>query len=64
MYKDKLTKEIKRCEELLKLYEEIPTGFFGASVIRQALKVAHEALDDNDDQGIRLSLEELQEIEG
>lgn len=60
----KLQKEVKRCEELLKLYEEIPTGFFGATVIKQALARAYQSLEDNNAEGIKQSLKELSEIEG
>ena len=58
---EELQKEITRCEELLKMYEEIPTGFFGASIIRQKLSQAKEAKTDDE---IKMALKDLEELEG
>ena len=64
--KEELQKEIKRCEELLKMYEEIPEGFFGATLIRGAIKNAKSLLEEgNWVEGIaKKTLQELKEIEG
>jgi len=35
-----LHKELDRARELLKAYEEIPTGFFGVAIIKQAIQKA------------------------
>lgn len=43
-----LAKEIERNRELLKLYQEIPTGVFGAMMIDLDIKNAVEALASGD----------------
>jgi hypothetical protein len=43
-----LVKEIERNRELLKLYQEIPTGVFGATMIDLDIKNAVEALASGD----------------
>ena len=43
-----LAKEIERNRELLKLYQGIPTGAFGAAMINHDIKVAVEALASGD----------------
>ena len=40
-----LIKEIHRNRELLVEYEKIPTGFFGASVIREKISRAEKAVE-------------------
>ena len=62
--KEELEKEIKRCEELLVMYEEIPTGFFGASMIKMSLSTAKLALENGDEKRIKASIKDLKEIEG
>lgn len=64
--KEKLKKEIIRCKELLKLYEEIPTGFFGASVIKMAIKNAEFLLLDGnfDTATAKKCLDDLKEMQG
>lgn len=41
-------KEQKRVRELLEIYKEIPTGAFGAMMIKQALDEAEEAAISGD----------------
>ena len=43
-----LQKELKRNRELLKMYEEIPQGIFGATIIRQSIKKAESAMANGD----------------
>jgi hypothetical protein len=43
-----LVKEVKRNQELLKEYEKIPTGAFGAAMIRLGLDRAYHALARGD----------------
>jgi len=66
MKKEELEKEIVRCEELLKLYQKIPTGFFGASMISMAIKNAQAVLlsGNYDTDTAKKCLKDLQEIEG
>ncbi len=64
--KIEIEREIVRCEELLKLYQEIPTGFFGASMISMAIKNAQSVLisGNYDTDTAKKCLKDLQEIEG
>jgi hypothetical protein len=43
-----LPKEIERCQELLAEYKTIPTGAFGAAMIKQDIKAAHKAMIEQD----------------
>jgi len=43
-----LQKEMNRCRELVKLYEEIPTGGFGATMIKQDISNAEKAIAGGD----------------
>ena len=61
--KDNLKEEIERCEILLGLYKEIPTGGFGVSGITSALKRAKAANDKDDIQLMVVALKELEEME-
>ncbi len=45
---EEIQSEISRCTELVKLYEEIPTGGFGATMIRQSIEAAEKALASDD----------------
>lgn len=46
---DGLFKEMNRCREVLKHYEEIgPVGAFGAAMIRMDIQTAEQAIKDND----------------
>ena len=58
-----LQEEIIRCRELLKLYEKIPAGAFGAAMIRGELLVAEEALKNGNAIGITRSYRKLKECE-
>lgn len=64
--KEQIEKEIVRCEELLKLYEEIPTGVFGASMIKMSINNARQVLlpGNYTTDAAKSCLKELQEIEG
>lgn len=64
--KEEIKKEIERCKELLVFYEEIPTGFFGASMIRMAIKNAESILQEGNwiENKAKEILKELKEIEG
>jgi len=39
-----MLEELARARELLKVYEDIPTGAFGAAVIRAAIKDAEQSM--------------------
>ena len=41
---EEIQSEISRCKELIKLYEEIPTGGFGAAMIKQSVEAAVKSL--------------------
>lgn len=43
-----LPEEIERCQELLKVYDAIPAGAFGAAIIRGKIKQAVEASASGD----------------
>lgn len=43
-----LDEQLKRNRELLKLYEEIPAGAFGAAMIRKDIEAGEKALADGD----------------
>ena len=45
---DGLNYELTRARELLEVYERIPAGTFGATVIRQAIKHAESSMQDGD----------------
>lgn len=45
---DGLQEELKRNRELLNLYESIPAGSFGATVIRTLIKDAEAAIASDD----------------
>lgn len=40
--------ELRRCRDLLRAYEAIPTGAFGAHLIRQAIREAEDAIASDD----------------
>ena len=39
-----LPREIERVQELLPLYDAIPTGIFAATMMRESIKQAHTAM--------------------
>jgi len=43
-----LIEEMNRCRELLKLYEDIPTGGFGAAMLRRRISGGEEAMISGD----------------
>lgn len=43
-----LPREIERVQELLPLYDAIPTGIFAATMMRNSIKIAHEAMMNGD----------------
>lgn len=45
---DALPAEIERVQELLPLYDKIPTGVFAATMMRQSIKRAHAAMVEGD----------------
>lgn len=56
-----LQTELNRNREILKLYEEIPTGAFGAIMIKQGIATAEKAIGENDIVAMVRSLAELKE---
>lgn len=58
-----LHKEILRCTELVKLYEEIPNGMYGALMIKHAIKEGSEALYSGDVIEMLRCFKELKECE-
>ena len=56
---EELTKEIKRCEELKKAYDEIPTGAFASRMIENTIKLAEQARDTGDTVGMIAGIKEL-----
>lgn len=61
---NKVKKEIKRCKELMQMYLDIPTGVFGAIMIKQAIRRAELALESGALISLEGALKELKEIEG
>lgn len=56
--------EIKRNQELKKMYDDIPTGFIGASLIQQDIDFAIKALAENNVIKILQAYEKLKNNEG
>lgn len=54
---------LNQARETLKLYEAIPTGAFGASMIRQVIKRSEAAIASGDVVELLMCYKELQEIE-
>ena len=54
-----LPKEQQRVRELLPLYDQIPTGVFAATLMRQALTRAEQAASSGDVIAMLRSYEEL-----
>ena len=59
-----LQKEISRCREILKFYEEIPQGVFGASLIKVEIFQAEAAIASGDTVAMVRCYKSLQEITG
>ena len=60
---DGLNHELTRAQELLKLYEGIPTGGFGAMVIIQAIKDAEKSIVHGDTVGMLQAYKRLKALE-
>lgn len=60
---DALPEELERCRELLEIYRTIPTGFFGAAMINQAITEGERALDSGDLVQMIKAYESLRECE-
>lgn len=58
-----LIQELNRCREILKLYEIIPTGLFGVTIIRQNIEFAEKAIVSDDIVGMLQAYEKLKAIE-
>ena len=58
-----LNSELTRARELLKLYEEIPTGGFGAMMIRQAIYDAEKSIAHGDTVGMLEAYKALEALE-
>jgi len=58
-----LLNEMNRAREVLKLYEEIPVGAFGAMMIRQTIIKAEKAIASGDITQMIVSLQELKEVQ-
>jgi hypothetical protein len=58
---DALPKEIERVQSLIPIYEEIPTGVFAATMMRQSIKAACNAMMSGDVVGMIRSYEDLKE---
>jgi len=60
---EEIQEELTRNRELLKIYESIPTGGFGAAVIRTFIRDAEIALADRDTVSIIHAYHNLQTTE-
>ncbi len=58
-----LQEELERNKELLKLYEEIPQGKFGSTMIKLSIKNAENAIANNDTVEMIRCYKDLQENE-
>lgn len=56
---DELKQELERNKELLGTYQQIPTGWFGAAMIKQKIDFAERALADQDTVGMIQALAQL-----
>ncbi|MEV8518610.1 hypothetical protein ABZR86_02320 [Dyella marensis] len=55
-----LPREIERVQELLPLYDAIPTGIFAATMMRESIKTAQDAMVAGDVVQMIRSYEDLQ----
>ena len=58
-----LLSEMNRCRELIKRYEEIPTGAFGATMIKQTISNAEKAIGGGDVSEMLKAFNDLQSCE-
>ena len=56
---DALPKEIERVQELLPLYDAIPTGIFAALMMRNSIQAAHHTMMSGDVLGMLRCYEDL-----
>lgn len=54
-----LLAELNRNREILKLYEDIPTGTFGAIMIKESIITAERAMSEGDTVAMMRAYEEL-----
>lgn len=59
---DGLFDEMNRCRELLKEYEKIPEGAFGAAMIRREIQRAEQSIKDSDVVSMLVVYQSLKEI--
>ena len=60
---DGLNIELKRAKELLELYESIPTGGFGAAMIKQTIQDAESCIQQGDTVRMLDAYQRLQNLE-
>lgn len=60
---DGLNIELKRATELLEVYESIPTGGFGAAMIKQTIKDAERSMQLGDTVGMLGAYQRLHNLE-
>ena len=60
---DGLNIELKRAKELLEVYESIPTGGFGAVMIRQTIDHAERSVQTGNTVEMLKAYQELQNLE-
>lgn len=62
--REKIQKEIERCKELLAMYDETPTAFFEAVMIRNQIKMAEDILREGNwvESEAKIILESLEVI--
>ena len=60
---DVLKQELSRNREILQYYEEIPTGAFGAAMIKAAIQKGEDALASGDATRMLRALKELKTTE-
>lgn len=58
-----IQKECERARELKEVYDSIPTGKFGSTIISLAIKSGEEAIASGDTMRMITSLKQLQELE-
>lgn len=56
-----LRRELDRNREILGYYEEIPTGVFGAAMIRESIRKGDEALNNMDTVEMLRAFKDLQD---
>ena len=54
--------EIIRAKDLLIMYEEIPTGWFGASVCKEAIRLGEESIESQDATDMVVAFKKLRSL--